>query len=138
MRTGLASSFGTIWQQWSIGGQELTENKVMSWKSQDHMMAGVKAAAASPNTPSHLRPHLAKRLAPQSDPLSTNAIADNDNLKAEQQRGMRVAPKKLTKVVAPQKKVAAGPIIGAPMPTASPAQSAVAAVMNPFMRRMSR
>jgi hypothetical protein len=31
-------------------------------KQHDHMMAGVKGAYASPNTPVHLRPHLAKRL----------------------------------------------------------------------------
>lgn len=31
-------------------------------RQRDHMMAGVRAAHASPNTPAHLRPHLARRL----------------------------------------------------------------------------
>jgi hypothetical protein len=32
------------------------------WKQREHMMAGVRRAYSSPNTPAHLRPHLAQRI----------------------------------------------------------------------------
>ena len=81
----------------------------MAWANQQHMNDGIKAAIASPNTPKHLRAHLAKRLAPTNDPLSPNDIADNDNLAPEQQRGLRVAAKRIT--AAPGRKSIEGRII---------------------------
>jgi hypothetical protein len=109
----------------------------MAWANQQHMNDGIKAAIASPNTPKHLRVHLAKRLAPANDPLSPNDIADNDNLAPEQQRGLRVAAKRIT--AAPGRKSINGTLpsqnaLLAKIPPANPVPSFV----NPFARRFAQ
>ena len=109
------------------------------WAKQAHMTAGIQAAIKSPNTPAHLKPHLAKRLG-NTDPLASDADnAANDNLGPEVQRGMKIAPSRLRATINPPKKAAASPMIGAAtsIPSGAP-QAATAGLVNPFARRIGR
>jgi hypothetical protein len=110
------------------------------WAKPEHMQTGIAAAIKSPNTPAHLRPHLAKRLG-NADPLASDAEnAANDNLGPEVQRGMKIAPSRLRATINPPKKAAASPMIGGAMPVASASapQAATAGLVNPFARRIGR
>ena len=110
------------------------------WAKQAHMTAGITAAIKSPNTPAHLKPHLAKRLSSTTDPLASDADnAANDNLGPEVQRGMKIAPSRLRATINPPKKAAASPMIGAAtsIPSGAP-QAATAGLVNPFARRIGR